>query len=93
MRLTLTNLQKELYTFVGYLKMCDEKGKPFVRMGPRFRQILNVFDFAGSGVAKHKSNLAKPEQSYRARVRVFYRAASCRQKKQPVKTPVPYFLV
>ena len=74
MRPTLTNLLNKLYTFVGYLKMCDEKGKPFVRMGPRLRQILNVFDSAGSGEAKpvcrqgrRESNLAKPEQNYRAR--------------------------
>ena len=64
MRPTLTNLLNKLYTFVGYLKMCDEKGKPFVRMGPRLRQILNVFDSAGSGEAKRESNLAKPEQNY-----------------------------
>lgn len=28
---------------MAYLKSCDDKGKPFERVGPLLRRILNVF--------------------------------------------------
>ena len=66
--------------FIYYLY--DEKGKPFVRMGPRLRQSALAFDYAGSGVVKHDKYLTKTEQNYRALYPTWYRVASCHQEKK-----------